>query len=324
MPQRILREGILDSEKINELSWGAEVLYRRLMSVADDFGKYDGRLMMIRANCYPLKLHIVGDSDIGKWLQECCTSGLIRRYEVDGKPYIMIINFNQRLRSMKSKYPDPINEDDHVDLTNESIPRRNNDKSNTTDGDMRNGDSTLLTDDRSPPLEVEVEVEVEGDIDVEERASAPTKTKSISVNDTEREDAPPNSGSPPHDPDIRPWKGHPKRSKPNEECAQAFFNDHMANEPFCMKYRIRNLKAWLSVFNAWRAMHQKHESTQSEYVNHLNYWMAKQSNPEDLNPTLEKVTSYAKSSSKNTSDPVGRVKSQFSDIDDIQRRLGLS
>jgi hypothetical protein len=39
MPSRLLREGILDSEAVNALSFAAEVFYRRLMSVVDDFGR---------------------------------------------------------------------------------------------------------------------------------------------------------------------------------------------------------------------------------------------------------------------------------------------
>jgi hypothetical protein len=39
MPNRELREGILTSERINALTFPAEVFYRRLMSVVDDFGR---------------------------------------------------------------------------------------------------------------------------------------------------------------------------------------------------------------------------------------------------------------------------------------------
>ena len=39
MPNRMIREELLTCEKVNELSFGAEIFYRRLMSVADDFGR---------------------------------------------------------------------------------------------------------------------------------------------------------------------------------------------------------------------------------------------------------------------------------------------
>ena len=54
MPNRILREGILDSDRVNKLSWGAEVFYRRLMSVVDDFGRFDARIDLLKSKLYPL------------------------------------------------------------------------------------------------------------------------------------------------------------------------------------------------------------------------------------------------------------------------------
>ena len=39
MPSRILREGINTSPKVNALSPMAELFYRRLMTVADDYGR---------------------------------------------------------------------------------------------------------------------------------------------------------------------------------------------------------------------------------------------------------------------------------------------
>ncbi len=48
MPNRILREGILTSERVNLLSWEAEVFYRRLMSVVDDYGRFHAHPALLR------------------------------------------------------------------------------------------------------------------------------------------------------------------------------------------------------------------------------------------------------------------------------------
>lgn len=109
MPNRILREGILDSDRVNKLSWVAEVFYRRLMSVVDDFGRYDARIELLKSKLYPLKNNQVRPSDIGTWLTECVAAGLVRCYIVDSKNYLEIIDFNQRLRVQKSKFPSPEN-----------------------------------------------------------------------------------------------------------------------------------------------------------------------------------------------------------------------
>lgn len=107
MPDRIVRQGILKSELVNKLSWPAEVFYRRLMQVADDFGRYDGRTIILRSDLYPLKVDKVSAADVGKWKAECASAGLISCYQVAGKEYLEIKNFGQRLRAMKSRFPAP-------------------------------------------------------------------------------------------------------------------------------------------------------------------------------------------------------------------------
>lgn len=105
MPNRILRDGILTSEKVARLGWAAEVFYRRLMSVADDYGRFHAMPKLLRSACYPLQIDKVSDADIGKWLSECETAGLVSVYPAkDGKRYIQIVNFGQQVRA-KSKFP---------------------------------------------------------------------------------------------------------------------------------------------------------------------------------------------------------------------------
>ena len=105
MPYRILRDGIIGSERVDQLSWSAEVFYRRLHSVVDDYGRYYARPSLLRASCYPLKLDRVSDADIGKWLTECVTAGLVSVYQVSGKEYLEVQDFRQQIRAKQSKYP---------------------------------------------------------------------------------------------------------------------------------------------------------------------------------------------------------------------------
>ena len=106
MPTRILRDGILTSIPVNNLSPEAEILYRRLFSVADDYGRFFGHEAIIRANCYPLQLENYPESKIVELLKEIRTQGLLVLFEIDGKKYIEISNFKQRTRS-DSKFPAP-------------------------------------------------------------------------------------------------------------------------------------------------------------------------------------------------------------------------
>jgi hypothetical protein len=128
MPDRIIRASILASDRVNQLTWGAEVFYRRLMSEADDFGRYDGRTAILRAKLYPLKLDRVSESDIDKWKAECAQADLVRFYSVDGKPYLEILRFQQRTRAQLSKFPAPPSSADicqqaPADVSQPSAPR---------------------------------------------------------------------------------------------------------------------------------------------------------------------------------------------------------
>lgn len=107
MPNRILREGILTSERIDALSsWASETFYRRLHSVVDDFGRYYANPSLLRAACYPLKLDKVSNADIGKWLSDCETAALVSTYEFEGKRYLQLRDFRQQQRAQASKYPE--------------------------------------------------------------------------------------------------------------------------------------------------------------------------------------------------------------------------
>lgn len=97
----------MTSDPVNGLSWPGEVFYRRLMSVVDDYGRFDGRLEILRAALYPLKLGTVSTPDVSSWIAECERAGLVRTYTVNGRGYIEVAKFDQRLRAKKSKWPPP-------------------------------------------------------------------------------------------------------------------------------------------------------------------------------------------------------------------------
>jgi hypothetical protein len=106
MPIRILREGILTSDAVNSLTPHAELFYRRLMSVHDDFGLFDARPSILRADCYPLQIDRIREADISRWLTECETAGLILLYVVDGRAYGMVHKV-EKPRAKKPKFPLP-------------------------------------------------------------------------------------------------------------------------------------------------------------------------------------------------------------------------
>ncbi len=107
MPNRILREGINSSHRINMLSPGAELFYRRLMSVVDDFGRFYASPATVRGACWPTFPEKVCEQDVSSWIAECSqVAGILRTYEYQGCKYLEIINFGQKVRS-KSRFPEP-------------------------------------------------------------------------------------------------------------------------------------------------------------------------------------------------------------------------
>jgi hypothetical protein len=91
---------------VNELSPRAELFYRRLMSVVDDFGRFDARPALLRGRLFALQLDRVRESDISCWMAECQKVGLIALYTVDGKPYLLFHKLGPA-RAKESKYPAP-------------------------------------------------------------------------------------------------------------------------------------------------------------------------------------------------------------------------
>lgn len=106
MPNRIIREGILASDRVEQLDPAGEVFYRRLLNKVDDHGLYDARPSILRANLYPLRLDRVREADISRWMAACQKAGLIVFYEAGGKPFLKVLNTNWQVRS-EPKYPTP-------------------------------------------------------------------------------------------------------------------------------------------------------------------------------------------------------------------------
>lgn len=155
MPNRMLKESILSSEKFNSLTWFEQSTYIRLILLADDYGRLDGRDVILKSYCYPLDDKVTR-SAISKAISHMVNVGLLQKYEVNNKPYLCFPNFGkyQRLRSKTSKYPAPLN-----GAQNDSCQSHDRHMSDTC------------------PLEEEVEVEEE--LEVEEKENLKEKAATV-------------------------------------------------------------------------------------------------------------------------------------------------
>jgi len=128
MANRVLRDWTA-SEAIDLLSEGAEIFFTRLIMKADDYGSFHSNPKLIRAALFPLKEY--KDAIISKWVNECIDAKILFAYTVDGKEYLRIVNFGQRLRNMRNTFPQPV--DDPLTIRRESPPetKRNETESET-------------------------------------------------------------------------------------------------------------------------------------------------------------------------------------------------
>lgn len=90
---------------VNSLSPLAEIFFRRLWNKADDFGRYWGDEMILKAELFPLKE--IRTPDLRRALLECERAALLVQYTAEGEKLLSIRNFNQRVRRAKSNFPPP-------------------------------------------------------------------------------------------------------------------------------------------------------------------------------------------------------------------------
>lgn len=106
MPNRVLRDWT-GSDKIVELSVHGERFFTRLIMKVDDFGRYPTNPKLLKPHLFPLLIDQIRETDITRWTAECERAGLIAVYEFASKQYLQIVEFNQRLRIKKAKFPGP-------------------------------------------------------------------------------------------------------------------------------------------------------------------------------------------------------------------------
>lgn len=108
MPNRIIKESICVSDSVDKLSWFEEILFYRLIVNCDDYGRFDGRIPVIKNMLFPLKDDLPADQ-VKAGLCKLADVGLIALYESDGRPYLYLPTWenHQIVRAKRSKYPEP-------------------------------------------------------------------------------------------------------------------------------------------------------------------------------------------------------------------------
>lgn len=110
MPNRLIKDSIRFSEKVNSLTDFQFRLWVSLITYVDDYGRGDARPAVIKGTCFPLRDRIT-NKDIDAALNALAGAGCVGLYEVDGKPYLYFPNWqsHQNIRNKKSRFPAPQN-----------------------------------------------------------------------------------------------------------------------------------------------------------------------------------------------------------------------
>lgn len=125
MPSRIIKESIRTSDTLADVSAEAERLFWRIVVSADDFGRFEARPGIILGQSLSAFVERGLTTDqVSKWLDELERFGLIIRYTVDGKEYLMLTKWDkhQQKRAKTSKFPQPPTLDNTCNQMHANVP----------------------------------------------------------------------------------------------------------------------------------------------------------------------------------------------------------
>lgn len=105
MPDRIIRDELLTSERYWSVSDESRLLYIHLLLCADDTARYTGQNFSLRTRCFAGRP--IEAERMECLLAELVSRDLIRLYEVAGERFVFIPRYRQRLRFTNSRFPAP-------------------------------------------------------------------------------------------------------------------------------------------------------------------------------------------------------------------------
>lgn len=115
LPNRILKESINESVGLSGCSPFAQDLFKRLITYADDYGRFNGNLDIMRARLYPLETEAVEATDLEDAFVELVATGKVGFYRAKADIYDDLKIFgqmtgwghHQRVRNSRKKFPEP-------------------------------------------------------------------------------------------------------------------------------------------------------------------------------------------------------------------------
>lgn len=132
MPNRIIRDSCKTSPTLAALCAPTERCFWRLLTVADDFGRFHAAPEAIFAACFPLPSADIccqmtatySTKELAQsWRDEMVRAGLILVYKVGEREFGVFTTWekHQRLRATSSKFPEPICEGEKANILPKSL-----------------------------------------------------------------------------------------------------------------------------------------------------------------------------------------------------------
>lgn len=111
MPNRIIKDSINESRGLTSCSFFAQDLYKRLITYADDYGRFNADPQIMVARLYPRELSVVSTEDLIEGLIDLVGVGKIKFYTSSARKEVYGCfphwEDHQRIRDSKKRIPDP-------------------------------------------------------------------------------------------------------------------------------------------------------------------------------------------------------------------------
>lgn len=109
MPNRIIKESIRTSKRINELTDFEFRLWLYLITYVDDYGRGSAELDILKGFVFP-RIKSITEGDIKNAITVLNDKDLIKLYQINGELFFCFPNWSahQRIQTKQSKFPEPI------------------------------------------------------------------------------------------------------------------------------------------------------------------------------------------------------------------------
>src|SRR5690554_2638533 len=129
---RNIKPALLKNELLGVADPLITILFISLWMLADRDGRLEDRPLRIKAETFPYRENV----DVNGYLTELQRLKFIRRYVVDSKPYIQVVNFHKHQTPHKTERPSGIPEEMSEDTENKE------EKTTTVKAPLDNGEET--------------------------------------------------------------------------------------------------------------------------------------------------------------------------------------